>query len=360
MGRDWRVDTLRGYFLVVITIDHFYNPLCRLTNYTFGYSAGPDAFHLLAGLVTGWVYTRLADRNGFRAMGVKAYRRACMIYFAHMAVVVTCALMALCPTLTVAKVDKYWQTVAAGAVLDTQMGAERILPLYCVFLAFTPMLLWAFSEGRARQAAIVSAGLWVLAQFGLGSARWGLPTLHPVGYFNVYAWQAYFVAGLYLGFRGVRHGESGVRKSHGLQLVCAMIAIFLLVDRHLALWGKQPLLQFAASPNHNPARFLDAACLAYLVWCVPRSLDRKLMRPGICRFFNFLGQHSLQVVTVSLILTKTENQLAPGLSGKMRLFVTLLNIAALWMPARLHELWLESKRHRSRALNPRAAEQAAG
>ena len=344
MGRDWRVDTLRGYFLVVITLDHLHNPLRRLSHYTFGYAACPDGFHLLSGLVTGWVYTTVADRYGFRSMTGKAYRRAGVIYLTHMTVVVTCALTALYPALTVPKVDQYWRKLAAGAVLNTHQGVERILPLYCMFLAFTPCALWALSKGRAWLVAILSAGLWVLAQFGLGTPHWGLPRLHTVGYFNVYAWQAYFAAGLYLGFCGARYGKSGLLKSRWLQLACATIAMLLLVDRHMHLWGQHPLFQFVAGPNHNPVRFLDAACIAYLVWCVPRSVDVKLMRVGICRYFNFLGRHALQVVAVSLALTAIENELAPGLSGKARLLVALMNIAALWIPARLHELWRESER----------------
>lgn len=358
MSRDWRIDTLRGYFLVVITIDHFDNPLRWLTFYTFGYASSPDGFHLLSGVVSGWVYTGIADRHGALTVWKKALRRAAAIYFARMTIVITCACLG-CST-GIHGSQRVWQAVAAAALIDTHEGAGRILSLYCVFLAFTPLVLAAFEKGWTRTVAVLSAGLWGAAQLGLGTSVFGLHGLHPVGFFNIYAWQAYFVAGLYLGYRCARHGSSGLRRLPWLQLACGLTALLLLVDRHLALWGMQPLLQFASAPNHNPVRFLDAACLGYLVWCVPRSLDRKLMRTGVCRFLNFLGRHSLQVVTVSLILTRAESHLAPGLSGKALLLVALLNIAALWVPARLHEIWLEHKSNRAPALGLRAAEQPAG
>ena len=344
MRRDWRVDFLRGYFLVVITLDHFYNPLRRFSLYTFGYAASPDGFHLLSGIVSGWVYLAIADRYGASAMWTKAFRRVGAIYLAHMTAVITCA----CGGFYAGPQNSHeaWRTVAAGALLNMREGVGKVLPLYCFFLVFTPLALSAFDAGRAWLVGAISAGLWAAAQFGLGTARWGLQGLHPLGYFDVYAWQAYFVAGLYLGHRGARHGDSGLRKSRWLQLACALVALLLLLDRHLALFGRHPLLHFTPSPNHSPVRFLDAACVGYLVWSVPRTVDLKLMKIGFCRFLNFLGNHSLQVVAFSLVLTSAENHYLAGLSGKVRLAVAAMNVAALWLPARLHQLWRENQRNR--------------
>jgi len=70
------------------------------------------------------------------------------------------------------------------------------------------------------------------------------------------------------------------------------------------------------------------------------------MKIGFCRFLNFLGNHSLQVVAFSLVLTSAENHYLAGLSGKVRLAVAAMNVAALWLPARLHQLWRENQRNR--------------
>jgi len=356
--RDWRVDTLRGYFLVVLTIDHLYNPLRWFTFYTFGYASSPDGFHLLSGLVTGWVYTRVADRYGAAVVWRKAFRRAAAIYFARMTIVVACACGGFLPG--VHGPHRLWQTLAAAALVDMHASVGMILSLYCFFLLFTPLVLSVFETGRAWLVALVSAALWIAAQLGLGTSAWGLQGFHPVGFFNIYAWQAYFVAGLYLGYRIARRGNCGLRRLPWLQLTCALAALSLLVDRHLALFGRHALFEFSPDPNHNPARFLDAACLGYLVWCVPRSVDLKLMKVGFCRFLNYLGNHSLQVVAFSMVLTRAETHMLTGASGIVRLIVTLMNVAALWLPARLHQLWRESQRSHAPALRLQQATQTSG
>ena len=90
------------------------------------------------------------------------------------------------------------------------------------------------------------------------------------------------------------------------QFICLLIGLPLLVDRHLALLGRHPLLQFSAMPNHNPVRFLDAACLGYLAWCVPRTVDLKLMKVGFCPFRELPWLPRSAVVGFSLLITAIE------------------------------------------------------
>jgi hypothetical protein len=344
------VDTLRGYFLVCITLDHFYNPLTRFTKYTFGYASSPDGFIFLSGLVSGWVYLAVADKYGPAAMRGRVFRRAGTIYLTHVALVTLCSLAVLWPGFEIQKMQHVWQTAAAGALLKNQVGFERILRLYCMFLACTPLVLRQFRAGRAWLVGVLSAISWVAAQCGLLEARASALNAHPVGVFSFFAMQAYFLAGLYLGYRGARFGDCGLGESRRLQIVCALVAGLLLIDRHLALLGRHPLFGFTGSPNQNPIRFLDAACLGYLLWSVPRTWDLQLMRAGFFRFCNFLGHHSLQVVAFSLLLTNFEKHAMAGASGEARLVVAVANVLSLWLPARIHELWREGALYRAPAL----------
>lgn len=358
--RDWRVDTLRGYFLVCITIDHFYNPLRWFTQYTFGYASSPDGFIFLSGLVSSWVYLRVSARQGPAAMREKVFHRAIVIYLTHITVVTLCGLAALFPSFDLQKMPNVLQAFAAGALLKNHGEMEKILPLYCVFLAVTPLVLREFNAGRAWLVGAISAALWVAAQCGFGGSGASAFTLQPAGFFNLFAWQAYFVAGQYLGYRSVQSGDCGLKKSTRWQLACLLIAVPLMIDRHLALVGRHPLLEFSARPNHNPIRFLDAACLGYLVWCLPRALDFKLMKIRFCRFMNFLGCHSLQVVAFSLLITSIEKHALAGFSGRARLIVAVVNVLALWIPAKIHELWREGAFSRVAAKQTRERAQALG
>jgi hypothetical protein len=336
MGRDWRVDTLRGYFLVAMTLGHFPNPLARFTEYTFGYASSPDGFIFLSGLVSAWVYLPLGQRSGRSAMVSKIFRRTGTIYLTHIGLLVLGILGAYYAG---HRAVHPWQTFISGALLWNQVGFDRILPMYCVFLAFSPMVLKQFTEGRAWLIGGISAGLWVGAQFGLGDARSIAAGLDREG-FNLCAWQAYFVAGQYIGYRVVRSRAASVAKSRILLVACVVVSLLLMVDRHLlTLWGINPLFRFDGHPNHNPVRFLDAACLGYLVWWIPRSVDLAAMKLRFFRFLNLLGGHSLQVFAFSLLVTRFEANALKTSSPGLQLFVAILTVLSLGLPARLHQFF---------------------
>ncbi len=340
MGRDWRVDTLRGYFLVAMTLGHFPNPLAPFTEYTFGYASAPDGFVFLSGLVSTWVYLSLSERRGPSAMVSKVLRRAGTIYLTHMALVVAAILAAIYPSAAAHKAAHPLQTFVSAALLSNQGGFDRILPMYCVFLAFTPVVLKQFKEGRAWLIGVLSAALWVGAQFGLGDARSGAATLAQ-GNFNLFAWQAYFVAGQYFGHRGLCSPGGSVGKSRALLAACALLALLLMVDRHLALWGASPLLGFNGHPDHNPVRALDAACLGYLLWSVPRSVDVAVMKLRVLGFLNLLGRHSLQVFAFSMLITRFEAHAINAFSPAVKLVIALLTVLSLALPAWLHQSFRE-------------------
>jgi hypothetical protein len=341
MGRDWRVDTLRGYFLVAMTLGHFPNPLAPFTEYTFGYASSPDGFVFLSGLVSTWVYLPLRQRRGPSAMVSKVFRRAGTIYLTHIALLVLGILVALYPGTGVHRAAHPLRTFVSGALLWNQGGFDRILPMYCVFLAFSPIVLKQFTEGRAWLIGVISAGLWVGAQFGLGDSKSGAAGLDPAT-FNLCAWQAYFVAGQYFGYRAVGAQASGVGKSRVLLAACVVVAVLLMVDRHLlSLWGVSPLLRFNAHPDHNPVRFLDAACLGYLIWWIPRAVDVAAMKLRFFRFLNLLGGHSLQVFAFSMLITRFEAHTINTFSPGAKLIVALLTVLSLGLPAWLHQIFRE-------------------
>jgi hypothetical protein len=336
MRRDWRVDTLRGYFLVAMTLGHFPNPLARFTEYTLGYASSPDGFVFLSGLVSAWVYLPLGQRSGNFAMAVKIFCRTGTIYLTHIGLLVLGILGAYYAG---HRAVHPWQTFISGALLWNQVGFDKILPMYCVFLAFSPIVLRQFTEGRAWLIGGISAGLWVGAQLGFGDARSMAAGLDREG-FNLCAWQAYFVAGQYIGYRAVRSQAPGVGKSRILLAAGIVVSLLLMVDRHLfALWGINPLLGFDGHPNHNPVRFLDAACLGYLLWWIPRTADVAAMKLHLFRFLNLLGGHSLQVFTFSLFVTRFEATTLKTSSPGVQLFVALLTVLGLGLPAWIHQFY---------------------
>jgi len=337
MERDWRVDTLRGYFLVAMTLGHFPNPLARYTEYTFGYASAPDGFVFLSGLVSAWVYLRVWQRRGHRAMVSKSLHRAGTIYLTHIALLLLSLAVAFVPGMGAHPVHSF-RSFISGALLWSSAGFDRILPMYCVFMALNPLVLNQFPKGRAWLVGIISAVLWTSAQFGLGDQPLGAYSFNPL------AWQAYFVAGQYIGFRTLRSEGAVVGKSRILLAACFVIALPLMLDRHL-LWlrGSDPLLGFSGHPDHNPIRFLDTACLAYIIFWIPRAADLVAAKLRFFQFLNLLGRHSLQVFAFSMIFTRFEAHTIKMLSPEIQLALTLATVLSLAVPAWLHQYFRQRR-----------------
>jgi hypothetical protein len=337
------VDCLRGYFLVLMTLAHLpQNPLQPFTAYTFGYASAPDGFVFLSGLVSTWVYLRLRHKHGQRALEARVLRRTRDVYMVHILLLSASIVGAVLLNHASFQAAHPVQTFVSGSLLLYQPTLSDILPMYCVFLLFTPLVLDQMMKGRAWLVGMASATLWLAAQWGIGDASHLVPWIN-LGSFNILAWQAYFVAGQYLGYRNLRAGEGAVPKSRALLVVCIVLSLLFFLDRHSNfLFGVAPLLKFSIGPGHNPARFVDAACLGYVIWWFPRALDRKLMALRLFRFFNLLGKHSLQVFAASLFTTAALSKVSQewvAQPGAVRVGLALVVALSLVIPAWLHEMY---------------------
>lgn len=346
LGRDWRVDTLRGYFLVIMTVAHLgQNSIMRFTEYTLGYASAPDGFVFLSGLVSGWVYLKILARSGPAALTSRALQRAGQIYLVQISLLIVAIVGTTLSGRPLFHGATPAQALLAGAFLIYQPSYSDILPMYCIFLLFTPLVLLQLVKGHIRLVISMSAAFWVLSQFGFGETSSSVPWIY-VGKFNLLAWQAYFTAGLCFAWWTASR-NIGIPKSRALFVAFAIGASLLFVDRHLHLIaGITPLLKFHDGPSRNPTRFLDAACLGYLVYYIPRVVDDKLKQFRIFQFLNFLGQHSLQVFAFSSLATFTVWWLGARwnhLDSLPKTLIVCLVVLTLAIPARIHELYKSAK-----------------
>jgi hypothetical protein len=348
--RDWRVDSLRGYFLVLMTLAHLpQNPLQPFTSYTFGYASAPDGFVFLSGLVSTWVYLRVRNKHGQRALETRILSRTRDVYLLHIFLLSASIAEAVLLAHHSFQSTHPVQAFLSGSLLLYQPTLSDILPMYCICLLFTPIVLDQMMKGRAWLVGMTSTALWCAAQWGIGDASQLVPWI-SLGSFNILAWQAYFVAGQYLGCRSSKEGESVVPKSRGLLVVCITLTLLFFLDRHSEfLFGATPVLKFALGPSRTPARFLDAACLGYVIWWLPRTIDRKLMTLRLFNFFNLLGRHSLQVFAASLFITAVLSKISHhwvGLPASARVGLALGAVITLVIPAWLHEMYRKQRRER--------------
>ena len=346
MSRHWRVDTLRGYFLVIMTIAHLpANPLRRFTSYTFGYASAPDGFVFLSGLVCAWVYLRDRHKNGAEAVRVRARRRARDIYLVHILLLSLGIVAAALAKDSSFQAIHPFQTFVRGSLLLYQPRMSDILPMYCIFLLFTPFVLGQMVEGRAWVIGVISAALWTAAKCGVGDASSKLIPWIQVGAFNILAWQAYFVCGQYFGYRTLQGGK--IPRSRILLAVCIGLSLLFFLDRHSEFFfGIKALLKFNPGPDSNPARFLDAAALGYIIWWIPGSIDQALTKLRLFRFVNELGRHSLQVFAFSLFIAFGATVFSRNWDLQptaLKVLLVGMVVLSLGIPARLHQMYRDRR-----------------
>ncbi len=345
--RDERLDTLRGYMLVAIALNHLDTELRVFSDYAFGFVSTAEGFVFLSGLVAGLVYTRRAARCTTEELQRHARRRAGQIYGAHIAsyliAFVGLLLLALVAnTISTTSPALFFshpiEALTMGVTLVYQPGLFDILPMYCVFMLALPWILGTLRRGRWGLLFATSGGLWLLSQAGLRDVlqRW-LGTFAPVnfGAFDIFAWQVVFVIGAFFGYHWAKGTRSLLSFRPALLLLCLAVAVplwLVLKYQQLVLPGglNMDMVWAWADKTHlAPLRLLNFIVLAYLIAAVATH------RPKFVTFrpLAFLGRHSLAVfsfqVTVCAFLL-TQPYLFHSFASRT---LTAVGLVALLFPA---------------------------
>ena len=361
--RSFLIDFLRGFCLVLMTIDHLpHDPLERLAWQPLGFVSAAEGFVFLSGLVTGLVYGRTAIARGMGELWRRALRRAWVLYVSNF-VLVTGAVIAA---------KEHWANMGDGiqpgwpvwikAVLCLEApGYTDILRMYFAFFLLLPVVLWAILNGRSRYVALISIGLWFAASRG-----YGMVAFPQLGYFDIVSWQLLFVGGLFFGFTPLlQKKEMEVKTRWVVVAFAAAVPFFLL--RHWHLFHGQfasPYFQWLSTWRRTLplARLLDFAALAILIYRFRRRLAA-LTNTWAGRAISYLGQHSLQVfiwsVFVSMVLARTDdvwNKMSPVKQS----LLTILSLISCFIPAWLHQQWKAFQRRGSVPSNQRPPLASAG
>ena len=218
------LDALRGLFLVWMTLTHLPTRFSDFVNQTIGFVSSAEGFVFISALLVGRLYITDSQRDASQVRA-RLWKRSLQIYGYHL------VMLAFVFTV-VAAFAEHTHKVALTNLLDFYIAHPLtailgsvlllycpplldILPMYVTFLFFTPLLLSAGHRFGWKRILSLSGAIWLLAQFGLRDAvhNWIVQVTHlhiplqETGAFNLFAWQAVWAVGVWIGARSVVERE---------------------------------------------------------------------------------------------------------------------------------------------------------
>jgi hypothetical protein len=183
-----------------------------------------------------------------------------------------------------------------------------ILPMYVAFLFFTPMLLSASVRFGWKRILWASALIWLFAQFGLrdlvhsGIVRLThLPIpLQETGSFNLFAWQAIWTVGLWIGAESAMNAMP-LRKIPGwVAALSAVVCLFFIGIRHG--WLGPHLTPQALGLQLDKWQIGPLRVLNLITFTIVFYWLRKFLLPLVSTEpFLLLGRASLRVFTAHIV-----------------------------------------------------------
>jgi len=218
------LDALRGLFLVWMTLTHLPTRFSDFVNQPIGFVSSAEGFVFISALLVGRLSIQELMQDESRARK-KLWKRSLKIYAYHLimlALVFTVAAAFAVHTHKAALnhlLSFYLAhplvAVVCSVLLIYCPPLLDILPMYVTFLFFTPLFMSAAVRWGWSRIMGASGLLWLLAQFGLRDLvhNWIVHLTHlqiplqETGAFNLFAWQAIWVAGLWIGARSATHAR---------------------------------------------------------------------------------------------------------------------------------------------------------
>jgi hypothetical protein len=305
------LDALRGLFLVWMTLTHLPTRFSDFVNQPIGFVSSAEGFVFISALLVGRLYIRdlVQDAPGVRA---KLWKRSLKIYGYHLlmlalAFTVAAAFAVHTHRAAIGNLLNFYLAHPAVAIIGSVLllycpPLLDILPMYVTFLFFTPMLLSASVRFGWRKILLASGLIWLLAQFGLRDLvhNWIVRLTHlqiplqETGAFNLFAWQAVWTVGLWLGAKSAVDALPLKKIPGWIAGVSAAVCLFYIGVRHG--WLGPHLTQQALGIQLDkwqigPLRVLNLITFTIVIYW----LRKYLLRVVSIEPFLTLGRASLRV-----------------------------------------------------------------
>ena len=339
-GRDYRIDTLRGLLLVVMTIDHVAPPwITRYSSETLGFVSAMEGFFILAGYAYVLAYRRYLGQPAM--LWRKSLRRGLVIYGYHLfglAIAFGVALIGWGDdgawAERAADAQTFgWSLIGWAAVLFYRPQYFDVMPVYVLLLLLAPALLQGLNRsGSAMWLVLGSVLVWLLGQSwdplsALAIAVSPIPSVWP----NLLTWQLLFVLGMCC---AVLPPQSAVAEWSRQPWVIAAsfgLAVMCFAARHHDFELPPAILALFSKANLAPLRVLNVLLLVHL----GARLMAWFPLQARVAWLALLGRHSLEVFSFHILLAYAVPPLfgSPATSEGDLLLLTAACALALMLPA---------------------------
>ena len=322
MKRFNEFDVLRGFLLLLMSVDHSPSSLRRYTDQPLGFFTTAECFVFLSAFLAGMLFRKRSEKLGFAAARSSSIHRAGRIYRAHLitlsfAFVLGSFFLSELPGLR-NLLDHYlvnpWAAIGGSLALLFRPPLMDILPMYILFSFLTPAAFGAAQRWGWKMVLLVSFAAWIIAQTQVRDmllAAGKDVTFVQLGPFDLFAWQFLWVSGLYIGQRFLEN-RSLLPTPHLLRPFLGLLAIAFLFWRWISISnGPGPITQTWLFDKWHlgPLRLINFAVTASVTATFLKYLNRW---EGPLRPLLLIGRHMLpvfcsQICFSVLLLGRTES-----------------------------------------------------
>ena len=311
-GRDLRLDFLRGFFIIVMIIDHIAgkSPLYYITFGDSFFTSAAEGFFLISGIVAGLVYAKVIQRNGLWSAIKKSWFRAVTIYLVTISLSLSVLIAGsnIQPSLiNDIQPGTTIQMLFGLLLLKSSYYLSHVLVIYALLFLIFPVILLLLRFGKTWLLFLLTIGYYIISQV--------FPTIH---WFPIYTFMEFpgvlllFSLGVAIGYLHIL--ENLQQKIYKRWLWLFGMCVFLLImlwnldnpgisNLHVQIPSSltDKISLFFDKPSVAPGRFLASfITFGFLYLAITFSWRR------INRLFGWLilsfGQNSLVAFAIHVIL----------------------------------------------------------
>ncbi len=304
--RNQTLDIIRGFLLIIMTIDHFSGQI--ITSYV-GYFSAAEGFVFVSGMVMGIYFIskyvnigEIKNNSSFIKRGVRIYKYHIITLLFYLAFKALEQTQGNWFSITTLKQINIFQFLWGALLIYKPFGLD-ILPMYILFIILAPYLINLILKNKVSIVLIISISLWLLSYLFIETSiiEWKSKIRLPItGAFNFFSWQLLFVLGMLSGFYAKSQKMNFILKNKfSLIISCLFILFFFLLKHQLLLVANSDLMKFLTDRTTlGPLRIINFFSIAYLIFFLLSKIDLSIYLSKLA----LLGQHSIQVFTFHLLV----------------------------------------------------------